>query len=205
MIKNIAKIRRALLSVTDKRGIALFAKSLADFGVEIISTGGTAEKIREAGVKVIDVSDVTGFPECLEGRLKTLHPKVHGALLYERDKPQHLQTIEDLGIGPIDLLAVNLYKFENIVGKADVPMDQVIEAIDVGGPAMIRGAAKNYAHVTVVTDPDLYHRVSDEIYREGGTTLAFRKACAVRVFALTARYDAMIRDELNARFENEEQ
>ncbi len=185
-------IGRALLSVSDKTGLADIAGRLAKAGVELISTGGTARALRETGLQVRDVSDVTGFPEMMDGRVKTLHPRVHGALLAVRDNPEHARAMEAHEIGAIDLVVVNLYPFEEtVVRGADRPA--IIENIDIGGPSMIRSAAKNHAFVTIVTDPADYEALYDELAaNDGATTLEFRKRMAAKAFAATATYDSMI-------------
>src|SRR5690242_5469974 len=154
------KIRRALLSVTDKTGLVEFAKALAGFGVELISTGGTARTLREAGLNVRDVSDLTGFPEMLDGRVKTLHPKVHGGILGIRDNVEHQAKMQEHDIAPIDLVVVNLYPFRQTIQRPDVTMEEAIENIDIGGPAMIRSASKNHHDVAVVVDPNDYEMVA---------------------------------------------
>jgi phosphoribosylaminoimidazolecarboxamide formyltransferase/IMP cyclohydrolase len=186
------KIARALLSVSDKTGLAEFARALRRHGVEIVSTGGTAKLLREAGIEVTDVAEITGLPEMLDGRVKTLHPKIHGGLLAVRENEAHLKALADHSIHPIDLLAANLYPFEQTVaGGADFPT--AIENIDIGGPAMIRAAAKNHASVTVIVDPADYAGVLAEMDAHGGaTTLELRQALAGRAFARTAQYDAAI-------------
>ncbi len=187
-----AVIRRALISVSDKTGLIEFARALAAGGVEILSTGGTAKALKDAGISVKDVAEHTGFPEMMDGRLKTLHPKVHGGLLAVRDDPDHTAAAATHGIAPIDLLVVNLYPFEATVAKG-APFDDCVENIDIGGPAMIRAAAKNHAGVTVVVDAEDYARVLDAMQRHGGaTTLELRKALAAKAFARTAAYDAAI-------------
>src|SRR5215510_9967513 len=153
---ELRKIRRALISVSDKDGLAEFAKALSGLGVEIISTGGTAKALRESGLKVTDVSEVTGFPEMMDGRVKTLHPKMHGAFLALRDNPEHVASMKEHGIEPIDLVVVNLYPFEETIAKDAVSLEEAVENIDIGGPAMIRSASKNWRDVAVVTDPRLY-------------------------------------------------
>ncbi|MBY0519463.1 MAG: bifunctional phosphoribosylaminoimidazolecarboxamide formyltransferase/IMP cyclohydrolase, partial [Sphingomonas sp.] len=180
------KITRALLSVSDKTGIVDLARSLATHGVELVSTGGTAKALREAGLAVRDISDLTGFPEMMDGRVKTLHPIVHGGLLGVRDDPAHAAAMVEHGIGAIDLVVVNLYPFEATVAKG-AARDEVIENIDIGGPSMLRSAAKNHAFVAVVTDPADYPLVA-----KGMTTQAERRLLAAKAFALTATYDAMI-------------
>jgi phosphoribosylaminoimidazolecarboxamide formyltransferase / IMP cyclohydrolase len=187
-----AVIRRALISVSDKTGLVEFARALAARGVEILSTGGTAKALQDAGVAVKDVAEHTGFPEMMDGRLKTLHPKVHGGLLAVRDDPAHMAAADAHGIAPIDLLVVNLYPFEATVAKGAEFAD-CIANIDIGGPAMIRAAAKNHAGVTVVVDPDDYGKVLDAMQQHSGaTTLELRKTLAAKTFARTAAYDAAI-------------
>ncbi len=185
-------LRRALLSVSDKSGVVELASRLAKGGVELISTGGTARALRDAGLQVRDVADVTGFPEMMDGRVKTLHPRIHGGLLAVRDDADHAAAMEAHEIGAIDLLVSNLYPFEETVRRGAV-RDEVIENIDIGGPAMIRSAAKNHAYVTIVTDPGDYAPLLEELAgNDGATTLDFRKALAAKAFAATAAYDAMI-------------
>ena len=191
------KIRRALLSVTDKAGLVEFARGLAESGVEILSTGGTASALRDAGIKVKDVSEHTGFPEMLDGRVKTLHPMIHGGLLFRRDLPAHGEQAAAHGIAPIDLVAVNLYAFEQTVAREGVTREEAIENIDIGGPSMLRSAAKNHAAVTVVCDPADYPEVLREMRENsGGTSVALRERLAAKVFDLTARYDRAIADYL---------
>jgi phosphoribosylaminoimidazolecarboxamide formyltransferase / IMP cyclohydrolase len=186
------KIARALLSVSDKTGLAEFARALARHGVEIVSTGGTAKLLREAGIEVIDVAEVTGLPEMMDGRVKTLHPKIHGGLLAVRENEAHLKALADHAIHPIDLLAANLYPFEQAV-KTGADFATSIENIDIGGPAMIRAAAKNHDAVTVVVDPADYAAVIEELdANDGATTLELRKVLAARAYARTAQYDAAI-------------
>jgi phosphoribosylaminoimidazolecarboxamide formyltransferase / IMP cyclohydrolase len=187
-----AVIKRALISVSDKTGLIEFAKALAAHGVEILSTGGTAKALKDAGLTVKDVAEHTGFPEMMDGRLKTLHPKVHGGLLAVRDDGAHMAAANAHGIAPIDLLVVNLYPFEATVAKG-APFADCVENIDIGGPAMIRAAAKNHAGVTVVVDAEDYARVLDGMQQHGGaTTLELRKTLAAKAFARTAAYDAAI-------------
>lgn len=184
-------IQRALFSVSDKSGLVPFAKKLHERGVELLSTGGTAKALRDAGLPVIDVSDYTGAPELFEGRVKTLHPKVHGGLLFRRDA--HAEQAEANDIPPIDLLVVNLYPFEATVAKEDVTLEEAIEQIDIGGPALLRGASKNYQDVTVITDPGDYDRVLEEIEaNEGNTSLELRQELAIKVYQRTAAYDQAI-------------
>ena len=184
-------IQRALLSVSDKTGIVDFAKFLSTLGVEILSTGGTAKILQKNDVNVIEVSDYTGFPEMLDGRVKTLHPKIHGGLLSLRDNPEHQKTVEEHNIGNIDLVVVNLYPFADVLAKG-AEEDVLIENIDIGGPSMLRSAAKNFQSVTVITDPSDYGLVVDEIKEHGNTTIETRKALMGKVFTITSSYDAMI-------------
>src|SRR5689334_19467925 len=173
-------IRRALLSVSDKAGLADLGKALAGRGVELVSTGGTAKALRQAGLTVRDVSDLTGFPEMMDGRVKTLHPMVHGGLLAVRDDATHVASMEEHGIGAIDLVVVNLYPFQQTVAKG-AARGEVIENIDIGGPSMVRSAAKNHAYVTIVTDPADYAGLIAELDETGGATrLDFRKAMAAK-------------------------
>ena len=185
-------IRRALLSVSDKEGLAQLGQALANRGVELVSTGGTARALRDAGLEVRDISDLTGFPEMMDGRVKTLHPKVHGGLLALRDNEQHVASMEEHAIGAIDLVVVNLYPFEATVAKG-AERAEVIENIDIGGPSMVRSAAKNHQFVTIVTDPADYPALVDEIEtNDGGTSQAFRIRMAGKAYARTAAYDAAI-------------
>ncbi len=199
----MAKIQRALISVSDKEGLVPFAKVLGEAGVEILSTGGTARVMREAGLEVIDVSDYTGFPEMMDGRVKTLHPKVHGGLLHLRGNAEHEAACAEHGISPIDLVVVNLYPFEATVAKPDVTLEDAIENIDIGGPSMLRSAAKNHESVTVITDPTDYEVVSEQIRSEGKTTLELRRTLAAKVYARTAEYDAAIAGHLQTAFSGE--
>ena len=192
MTDHPRRIARALLSVSDKTGLIEFARALAGHGVELISTGGTAKAIAAAGLTVKDVSDLTGFPEMMDGRVKTLHPKVHGGLLAIRDNKQHAEAMKTHGIAPIDLLVVNLYPFEATVDKG-ANFEECIENIDIGGPAMIRAAAKNHDDVTVVVEAEDYQSVLDELAQnQGATTLALRRRLAAKAYARTAAYDAAI-------------
>ena len=188
---DVVPVRRALISLSDKAGLAELAAGLARHGVEIVSTGGTAAKLREAGAEVRDISDLTGFPEMMDGRVKTLHPKVHGGLLGVRDNPEHSAAMEEHEIAPIDLVVVNLYPFLNTV-MSGADRDTIIENIDIGGPSMVRSAAKNHAHVAIVTDPADYATLLEQRDANGGTTLEFRKKLAARAYALTAAYDSTI-------------
>ena len=198
------KIERALISVSDKTDLIPFAEVLSRAGVEIISTGGTAGVLREAGIAVQDLSDYTGFPEMLDGRVKTLHPKVHGGLLFLRDNAEHAATAAEHGIRPIDLVVVNLYPFEQTVAKPDVTLEAAIENIDIGGPSMLRSAAKNHQSVTVVVDPADYGRVADQVSEHGETTLELRRELAVKVYSRTAAYDGAIALHLANVYEQEQ-
>ncbi|AQQ70686.1 Bifunctional purine biosynthesis protein PurH [Limihaloglobus sulfuriphilus] len=198
------KIKRALISVSDKTGVAEFAKKLAGFGVEIISTGGTAKCLSEAGLDVISIDSVTGFPEMMNGRVKTLHPKIHGGLLGLRDNKEHTDAMEQHDITPIDLVCVNLYPFEQTIAKSDCTFADAIENIDIGGPSMVRSAAKNNKFVTVVTDPAHYEEVLSEMQaNDGCTTTQLRAKFAAAAFSLTANYDAAISKYLNSKQSNE--
>lgn len=187
----------ALISVYDKRGIIDFSLELNKLGWEIISTGGTSKILKEAGIKVVDVSEITKFPEILDGRVKTLHPNIHGGLLYKRDNEKHVKTLKDLGINSIDMVVNNLYPFEETVKKEGVTQEEVIENIDIGGPSMIRAAAKNYKDVTVVVDPLDYEKVLDELKSKGKTSIELRRYLARKVFEYTAYYDSLISNYFN--------
>ena len=192
-------IKTALLSVSDKTGLIEFARGLASFGVAMLSTGGTAKLLRDSGISVTEVSDHTGFPEMLDGRVKTLHPKVHGGILARRDVPAHVEAIKSAGIAPIDLVVVNLYPFSQTVARAGCTLDEAIENIDIGGPAMVRSAAKNHAHVAVVTDPADYAAILGEMRAANGAvgeTTRFR--LAQKAFSHTAAYDGAISNYLTA-------
>ncbi len=192
MSSHPRRITRALLSVSDKAGLIDFAKQLAGYGVELVSTGGTAKTLNDAGLDVIDVSQLTGFPEMMDGRVKTLHPKVHGGLLAIRGNREHAAAMEQHHIKPIDLLVVNLYPFEATVAKG-AAFDDCVENIDIGGPAIIRAAAKNHGDVTVVVEPTDYEKVLDEMARHKGmVSLELRKRLAAKAYARTAAYDAAI-------------
>jgi len=187
------RISRALISVTDKSGVQEFAKGLLRFGVEILSTGGTARSLAEAHVPIKEVSEHTGFPEMLDGRVKTLHPKVHGGILGMRSRTEHVQAMEKHGIVPIDMVVVNLYAFEKTVARPDCPLADAIENIDIGGPALLRAAAKNYPDVTVIVDPSDYERVLREMELSGGSvseSTNFR--LAAKAFRATHEYDGAI-------------
>jgi phosphoribosylaminoimidazolecarboxamide formyltransferase/IMP cyclohydrolase len=191
------KIERAIVSVTDKTGIVNFANSLSEFDIEILSTGGTARALRDGGISVTDISDYTGFPEMMDGRVKTLHPKVHGGLLGLRDNSEHVQMMKAHGIQPIDMVVVNLYQFEKTVAKEGVTLDEAIENIDIGGPSMLRSSAKNFKYVTVIVDPADYGVVLREMETTGGgTSLETRFRLARKVFRLTHLYDGAISEYL---------
>jgi len=195
----MSKIRRAIISVTDKSGIVEFAASLSKFGVDILSTGGTAMTLRQGGIRVTDISEYTGFPEMMDGRVKTLHPKVHGGLLGLRDNPDHIGMKEAHGITPIDMVVVNLYQFEKTVAKDGVTLEEAIENIDIGGPSMLRSSAKNFKFVTVLVDPADYESVLKEMEAYGGETkLETRFRLAKKVFRLTHEYDGAISRYLEA-------
>ena len=187
----IVPIRRALISLSDKSGLDALGAGLAKAGVELVSTGGTAAALRAMGHAVRDVAELTGFPEMMDGRVKTLHPMVHGGLLAVRDNPDHVAAMDAHGIGAIDLVVVNLYPFEATVAKG-ADRDTIIENIDIGGPSMVRSAAKNHDHVAIVTDPTDYEVLLDQLAEQGGTDLALRRRLAAKAYALTASYDAMI-------------
>src|SRR6266700_5357981 len=190
---GLVKIRRALISVSDKTGIVDFARELKRFNVEIISTGGTATALRNAGIEVRDVSDVTGFPEMMDGRIKTLHPKIHGALLGLRDKPEHVSAMREHGIEPIDMVVVNLYPFEQTVMHGGATLEETIEQIDIGGPAMIRSAAKNWMDVAVIISSEYYQPIVDEMKRhDGSLTKTTRLKLSRQAFSRTASYDMII-------------
>jgi phosphoribosylaminoimidazolecarboxamide formyltransferase/IMP cyclohydrolase len=191
-----AAIRRALISVSDKTGVERFARQLAALGVEIISTGGTAKLLRDAGIPTREVAELTGWPEMLGGRVKTLHPKVHGGILFRRSDAGDQAAVAHHGISPIDLVAVNLYPFEETAAKRELSAEELIENIDIGGPAMLRSAAKNFRDVIVICDPGDYSRVADELAASGDIDLATRSALARKVFAATSRYDGLIAMEL---------
>jgi len=189
----MSKIKKILVSVSDKTGVVEFAKKLSAFDVEFLSTGGTAKALREAGLNVMDVSDYTGFPEMMNGRVKTLHPKIHGGLLGLRSNPEHVKTMQEHGIENIDMIVVNLYPFEQTVAKPDCTFEDAIENIDIGGPTMLRSAAKNFESVSVVIDPSDYDSVIDEMKRnDGEVSRDTNYRLAVKVFDTTSSYDSMI-------------
>jgi phosphoribosylaminoimidazolecarboxamide formyltransferase/IMP cyclohydrolase len=194
----MGRVRRALISVSDKSGVVELAKALADVNVEILSTGGTARTLREHGIEIVDVSDYTGFPEMLDGRVKTLHPKIHGGILGQRENPHHVETMGKHGINPIDMVVVNLYPFEATVAKPHCTLEEAIENIDIGGPTMIRSAAKNYRDVAVVVDPGDYDDLIRELRENDGQISArTRFRLAKKVFHMTSKYDTAISNYLN--------
>jgi len=194
----MGKIKRAVISVSDKTGIVDFAKELVALGVEILSTGGTAKALREAGIVVKDVSEHTGFPEMLDGRVKTLHPKIHGGLLALRKNTGHMEDIKKHGIEPIDMVVVNLYPFEATIAKPDVTFEDAIENIDIGGPAMLRSSAKNFESVVVVVDPADYSLILEKMKSsDGEVPRATRLNLATKVFGHTSRYDSLIHEYLS--------
>jgi phosphoribosylaminoimidazolecarboxamide formyltransferase / IMP cyclohydrolase len=193
------KIQRALISVTDKSGVEDLGRALSEFKVEILSTGGTARALAQAGIKIREVSDFTGFPEMLDGRVKTLHPKIHGGILGIRTRPEHMEAMNKHNIVPIDLIAVNLYAFEKTIARPDCTLAEAIENIDIGGPTLLRAAAKNYPFVTVLTDPADYAVVIEEMNRSGGSVSeATNFRLARKVFKLTHEYDGAISQYLDA-------
>jgi phosphoribosylaminoimidazolecarboxamide formyltransferase / IMP cyclohydrolase len=190
-------IQRAILSVTDKTGLVDFARQLSSLGVELISTGGTARLLRDSGIAVKDISELTGFPEMLDGRVKTLHPKVHGGILHRRENPGHIAAVAEHGIQPIDMVVVNLYAFEKTAAKPGVAFEELIENIDIGGPSMVRSAAKNFRDVAVVTSPADYQAIAEELARSGGAlSLETKWRLAQKAFAITAAYDSAIASTL---------
>ena len=195
------KIKRALISVSDKTGVVEFARKLHDAGVEIVSTGGTMKAIRDAGIPVLYVSDVTGFPEIMDGRVKTLNPYIHGGILAVRDDPKHVQQMKEHKITPIDLVAVNLYPFKETVASPNVTLAEAVEQIDIGGPAMIRAAAKNFKFVTVITNPTRYTEIAEKIEKDGAVDGMTRMKLAHEAFAHTADYDSAINAYLAGQLE----
>src|SRR5215471_14116872 len=193
----MAKIQRAILSVTDKTGLVDFARKLSGMGVELVSTGGTAKLLRDSGITVKDISELTGFPEMLDGRVKTLHPKVHGGILHRRENATHRSAVADHGIQPIDMVVVNLYAFEKTAAKPGVQFEELIENIDIGGPSMIRSAAKNFQDVAVVTSPADYDAIAEEMSSHNGEVSQQTKwRLAQKAFATTAAYDSAIASTL---------
>jgi phosphoribosylaminoimidazolecarboxamide formyltransferase / IMP cyclohydrolase len=194
---HVKPIRRAILSVTDKTGVADFARALEQLGVELVSTGGTAKLLRDSGIRVMDIAELTGFPEMLDGRVKTLHPKVHGGILHIRDNPKHREAVSEHHIPVIDMVVVNLYAFEKTAARSGVTFEEIIENIDIGGPSMLRSAAKNFQDVAVVTNPAAYDQIVEELKRTGGLSLATRWGLAKKAFATTAAYDTAISSALD--------
>lgn len=194
----MAVIKKAIISVSNKEGIVEFAKALESIGVEILSTGGTARALRETGVSVKEVSEYTGFPEMLDGRVKTLHPKIHGGLLSRRNNPKDMEEIKEHGIEPIDMVVVNLYPFEETVSKPEVTLEEAIENIDIGGPTMLRSASKNFQDVAVIVDPSDYRKIIKEMKRlKGDLSYKTRLRLAKKVFKRTSQYDKAIATYLN--------
>jgi phosphoribosylaminoimidazolecarboxamide formyltransferase / IMP cyclohydrolase len=192
-----SRVQRAILSVTDKTGLVDFARKLSALGIELVSTGGTAKLLRDSGITVKDISDLTGFPEMLDGRVKTLHPKVHGGILHRREDPKHVAAVQEHGIAPIDMVVVNLYAFEKTAAKPGVAFEELIENIDIGGPSMIRSAAKNFQDVAIVTSPADYVSIADELKRQHGALSKETKwRLAQKAFATTAAYDSAIASTL---------
>src|SRR5579863_7069696 len=197
MSPSSIRIQRAILSVTDKTGLVDFARKLAALNIELISTGGTAKLLRDSGIAVKDISDLTGFPEMLDGRVKTLHPKVHGGILHRRENRTHVAAVAEHGIEPIDMVVVNLYAFEKTAAKTGVAFDELIENIDIGGPSMIRSAAKNFHDVAIVTSPSDYDAIAAELERDAGQlSQATKWRLAQKAFATTAAYDSAIASTL---------
>src|SRR5215467_4594204 len=191
------RIQRAILSVTDKTGLVDFARRLSSLGIELVSTGGTAKLLRDSGVAVKDISELTGFPEMLDGRVKTLHPRVHGGILHRREDPKHVAAVKEHGIAPIDMVVVNLYAFEKTAAKPAVKFEELIEKIDIGGPSMIRSAAKNFHDVAIVTSPADYDSIAAELEQVHGVlSLDTKWRLAQKAFATTAAYDSAIASTL---------
>lgn len=188
---DLLPVKKAILSVTDKSGLADFGKFLVDNGCELVSTGGTKKMLSEAGLPVTSVSDITDFPEILGGRVKTLHPNIHGGILADKDDDGHMETLREFGIEPFDLICVNLYNFADAVAKG-LDLKAAVEQIDIGGPTMLRATAKNFHSICVVPDPKYYEVVQKEIEEKGGISLEFRKDMAALTFKLVSEYDAMI-------------
>ena len=198
---NNVVVNRALLSVSNKEGIVEFARFLSSKGIELLSTGGTAKLLKEHKVPVMSVDSFTGHPEIMDGRVKTLHPKVHGGILAIRDNALHIKQMQENNIKPIDLVVVNLYPFRETIAKPDVTIEDAIENIDIGGPTMVRSAAKNHAWVTIVVDPADYQVITQELSENGSLSLATRKKCAVKAFSHTAEYDAAITAYLSSVYQ----
>ena len=197
------KVKHALISVSDKTGVADFAKELIGLGVDILSTGGTAEVLSKADIPIKEVSDVTGFPEMLDGRVKTLHPVIHAGILAKREKKQHMETLKKHRIGTIDLLVCNLYPFEKTIHKPKVTMEEVIENIDIGGPTLIRAAAKNYKDVIVVTNSNQYNKVINSLKEKGELSIGEKEKLALAAFTHTAQYDSIISSYLRNKWTDE--
>ena len=195
------QIKRALISVSNKEGVVEFARQLHEAGVEIVSTGGTMKAIKEAGIPVTYVSDVTGFPEIMDGRVKTLNPYIHGGILAVRDNPEHVKEMQEHKITGIDLVAVNLYPFKETIAKPNVTLAEAIENIDIGGPAMVRAAAKNFKFVTIITNPARYDDIAKQVKANGCVDDKTRMALAQEAFAHTAAYDTRIKDYLAKQLE----
>ena len=205
LILTMLKVKRVLISVSEKKGLLVFAKGLCALGVEIISTGGTARKLKEGGLPVIEVSEYTGFPEMLDGRVKTLHPKIHGGLLARREKAEHMEQAKKHNIGMIDMVVINLYPFASVIKKKNVQLEEAIENIDIGGPSMLRSAAKNFRNVAVVCNPSRYEEVLSELDTNNGLlsdSVLFK--LAVEAFEHTAHYDDLISGFLNQRLQKKE-
>src|SRR5688500_6862268 len=204
-MSDLKKVRRALISLSDKSGAVDFARSLAEMGVSILSTGGTASTLRDAGIEVTDVSEVPGFPEMMDGRVKTLHPKIHGALLALRDNPVHVASMKEHSIAPIDMVVINLYPFEQTIAKEGVSVEEAVENIDIGGPAMIRSASKNWRDVAVITDPRLYDEILTELKENDcSVSAATRRSLAVLAYTRTASYDLAISSYLADQLSSED-
>ena len=194
-------MKRALVSVSDKSGLVDFVRGLVDLGWEIIATGGTQKLLEKEGVKTIGISEVTGFPEILDGRVKTLHPKVHGGILARRDLQAHMDTLKENGVETIDLVCVNLYPFKQTIEKPGVTEEEAIENIDIGGPAMVRASAKNFRDVVIITNPERYDALMDMLKKDGDIDLKTRKSLAMEAFKHTSEYDAMITGYLQKQLE----
>ncbi len=192
----MSRIENAIISVSDKNGIIDFGRGLKEIGVTLLSTGGTARTLKESGVDVIEVSEYTGFPEMMDGRVKTLHPKIHGGLLARRDNPDDMKALKQYNIKSIDMVVVNLYPFKETVSRPDVTMNEAIENIDIGGPSMLRAAAKNFKDVIVIVDPDDYNNILDDLISNGDLSYTKRLSLARKVFSHTSKYDSTIFDYL---------
>ncbi len=197
---QLLKIKRAIISLTDKSGSAELGNFLQDQGVEIVSTGGTLKELEKAGVKVTPVSEVTGFPEILDGRVKTLHPKIHGGILANKENPGHMSTLEETGVAPFDLICVNLYDFNRAVSE-NMDLKQAVEQIDIGGPTLLRAGAKNLNSVCVLPSPDFYPEFMQVLEKDGGISFELRRKTAAYTFRMTSEYDRMIADYLQSQGE----